>query len=459
MTTRFCFYGRVSTEDLQDEDASRGWQLRAARKLIDGVGDIVAEYFDVGYSRSLPWHRRPEADRLLNDLQNPERGWEAVVIGEPHRAFYGNHYSLVFPRFVNTQVDLWVPGVGRVDPDSEAHDMLMSVFGGMAKGERNRIKLRVKTAMADMTEREGRFLGGRPPYGYRLGDAGPHPNPEKAAAGIRLHRLELDPATAPVVARIFEEYLAGAGLRAIARGLADDGIASPAAYDQERNRHRLGRGWAYTAVRAILTNERYTGRQVWGRQPRVERLLDPAAPQDGYITVQRWAPGPDWRRSAGIVHEPIVDEVTFSRVQTLMSKKGADRCRSSRSPRNGTPYLFAGRVLCGVCGRHMAGHRSGSRLGYRCRLRDDYALPEGDEHPLSVWLPERRLVVATFEWLDELFSPANREQVLAQIAAPSPEAQGEGGDASAELADIERRIERLVDAVENGVLGNDEVSR
>lgn len=92
----------------------------------------------------------------------------------------------------------------------------MSVFGGMSKGERDRIKVRVRSAMAAQTQVEGRFLGGRPPYGYRIVDAGSHPNPAKAADGRRLHRLDLDPATAPIVERIFREYLAGRGLYAIA---------------------------------------------------------------------------------------------------------------------------------------------------------------------------------------------------------------------------------------------------
>lgn len=74
---------------------------------------------------------------------------------------------------------------------------------------------------------EGRFLGGRPPYGYRLADAWPHPNPAKAADGKRLHKLEPDPDTAWVVQRISAEYLAGRGLFAIAEGLTRDQIASP----------------------------------------------------------------------------------------------------------------------------------------------------------------------------------------------------------------------------------------
>jgi hypothetical protein len=38
----------------------------------------------------------------------------------------------------------------------------MSVSGGMSKGERNRIKIRVRPAMASHAQLEGHFLGGRP---------------------------------------------------------------------------------------------------------------------------------------------------------------------------------------------------------------------------------------------------------------------------------------------------------
>jgi hypothetical protein len=130
----------------------------------------------------------------------------------------------------------------------------MSVFGGMSKGERNRIKIRVRTAMAAQAKDEGRFLGGRPPYGYLLADAGPHPNPAKAADGKRLHKLDLDPYAAPVVRRIFAEFIAGPGFYAIAEGLTRDGIPSPSAHDPDRNRHRCGIAWKKFAVRAILIN-------------------------------------------------------------------------------------------------------------------------------------------------------------------------------------------------------------
>jgi site-specific DNA recombinase len=87
----FAFYGRVSTEDQQDPESSRAWQLSLSRQLIEPArGRIVEEFFDIGDSRSIPWKRRPEANRLLTSLRDRSRGFGAVVIGEPHRAFDGN---------------------------------------------------------------------------------------------------------------------------------------------------------------------------------------------------------------------------------------------------------------------------------------------------------------------------------------------------------------------------------
>jgi site-specific DNA recombinase len=40
-----------------------------------------------------------------------------------------------------TRVELWVPEIGgAVDADSEAHDLVMSLFGGLSKAERRRVE-------------------------------------------------------------------------------------------------------------------------------------------------------------------------------------------------------------------------------------------------------------------------------------------------------------------------------
>ena len=51
-----------------------------------------------------------------------------------------------------------------------------------AQSEREitRTKIRVRTAMATQTRDRVRYLGSRPPYVYRLADAGPHPDKAQA---------------------------------------------------------------------------------------------------------------------------------------------------------------------------------------------------------------------------------------------------------------------------------------
>ena len=55
---RFVFYGRVPTEDHQDPVTSRARQRDQAGALVAGHGQIVAELFDIGQSRTLAWARR-----------------------------------------------------------------------------------------------------------------------------------------------------------------------------------------------------------------------------------------------------------------------------------------------------------------------------------------------------------------------------------------------------------------
>ena len=127
-------------------------------------------------------------------------------------------------------------------------------------------RYRTTAAMKAQARDQGRYLGGRPPYGYRLVDAGPHPNTAHARWGRRLQRLDPDPQTSVHVRWMFGERLAGRSVAGIARALNDAGVACPSGADPDRNPHRRGDGWRVPTVAAILANPRYTGRQVWNRQ-------------------------------------------------------------------------------------------------------------------------------------------------------------------------------------------------
>src|SRR5205814_1651714 len=103
-------------------------------------------------------------------------------------------------------------------------------------------------AMRAQAGEQGRYLGGRPPYGYRLVDAGPHPKAAHARWGRRARRLDPDPATAPTVSWMFAQRLAGHGVASIARELNHRGVACPSRVDPGRNRHRSGEGWTLRTV-------------------------------------------------------------------------------------------------------------------------------------------------------------------------------------------------------------------
>jgi len=442
---RFAFYGRVSTEDQQDPTSSKNWQLARSQQIIDQVGgEIVSEFFDIGQSRSLPWKRRPEATRLLSTFSNPSRGFDAVVIGEPQRAFYGNQFGLTFPVFVHYGVGLWVPEVGgAIDPGSDAHDLVMSLYGGMSKGERNRIKTRVRSAMAAQAAIEGRYLGGRPPYGYRLGDAGAHPNPGKAAIGQRLHVLEPDPDAAPVVERIYTEFAGGLGFHLIAEGLNLDDIPSPSAHDPARNRHRAsGRGrWAKSAVRAILLNPRYTGHEVWNKQRKDEVLLDVEDVALGHETKMRWNPASEWIWSNEPTHPPLVPRELFDAAQAMFTRT---KVAATRQPAPGRSYVLAGLMCCDVCGRRMQGQWNHGRAYYRCRYRDDYPVGEA-EHPKSVYVKEDLVIPHLDEWIGTLFEPDEIDRTCATLSAAGTPGEGQQerlDQLKAEIAECDRKLAR-----------------
>jgi DNA invertase Pin-like site-specific DNA recombinase len=389
---RFVFYGRVSTEDWQDPESSRARQLQQAVMLVAGRGMIVAEFFDAGESRVLPWARRPQAAALVAQLADPDRGWDAIVVGEYERAFYGSQYASMAPLFEHYGVQLWMPEAGgRVDFASEHDEQAMTMLGLSSKREVTRTSIRVRTAMAVQTREQGRYLGGRPPYGYRLGDAGPHPNKAHAAWGRRAHRLEPDPATAHVVRWIFAQRLAGHSVARIARALNDAGVPCPSASDPGRNPHRPGTGWTLGTVTTILANPRYTGHQVWNRQRTDKDLADPGDVSLGHKSVQRWNLPDGWVISKRPAHTALVSEAGFIAAQDVSAARGP-------SPRTGPGgpgkrrYLLSGLLVCGLCGRRMESAWSNGRPAYRCRHGHTTAAKPDPGRPKKAYVREDRIL-------------------------------------------------------------------
>jgi DNA invertase Pin-like site-specific DNA recombinase len=382
---RFAFYGRMSTSEFQDAVTSRAWQRSVSEELVEGFGAIRVEFFDEGCSRRWSWSDRPAASALLAAAEDPNREFDAVVVGEYERAFYGDQFRQAVARLSAAGVQVWLPEAGGpVELDSPVHQALMVLLGAQAQREVVRARHRVLAAMRVQTRVQGRFLGGRPPYGYRLVEAGPHPNAMHARWGRRLHVLEPDPVTAPWVEWIFTERARGRSVASLVRELNDRGVPCPSSADPGRNGHRSGERWIVRTVAMILENPRYTGRQVWNRQSTQGHGSGGRVSGRGSGAV-RSNPVEEWEVSEHLTHRPLVDDVTFLAVQGM---------RTARTTKDGETrhYVLAGLVTCGVCGRRMDAHWVHGRAGYRCRHGYSSAAPRPADAPRNVYMREDRLL-------------------------------------------------------------------
>jgi site-specific DNA recombinase len=181
---RFAFYDRTSTTRHQDRVSSQGWQRDMADELIAGHGQVVAAYFDAGTSRRIPWGQRPQAARLIAAISGPEPAIDAIVVGEYERAFTGTQFNSLYTWCARHGIQLWLPETGGpVDLSNRDHRALLALLATQSQREVLRARQRVLAAMHNQATQQGRYLGGRPPYGYCLVDAGPHPtSPTPAGA-------------------------------------------------------------------------------------------------------------------------------------------------------------------------------------------------------------------------------------------------------------------------------------
>jgi len=227
--------------------------------------------------------------------------------------------------------------------------------------------------------------GGRPPYGYQLADAGPHPNKAHAAWGRRAHRLEPDPETAPQVAWIFANDCPGTAWP-----------GSPARSTRPGSRARRLPTRSATRIAAAELGRctqsarswpipRYTGRQVWNRQRTDSDLVDPANTGLGHRAVQRWNRPEGWVISTRPAHPAILSETDYIAAQDLSLRRGPDspaaRC-----------YRLAGLLRRGICGRLLESCWSNGKAAYRCRHGHTSATSPGPARPEDAYIREAQIL-------------------------------------------------------------------
>lgn len=306
---------------------------------------------------------------------------------------------------------------GEVDPSIGTVEELLALLGILSKREIIRARQRSTSAMAAQVRDQGRYEGGRVPYGLVLVDAGPHPNRRDARRGRQLQRFDLDPTQGPVVAWMFAQRRTGASLARITRALNDQGIPCPSAEDRQANPHRTGAEWTLSTVREILANPVYTGHVVWGRASSRYELADPDNAGLGERRTRARADPGSWSISARPVHTALVSEADFIAVQNMRAER-ADTTHI---------YQLKGLLLCVLCGRRFEGHWVNNTPGYRCRHGHSSARDPDTPRAKNAYLREDA-VLAKLPLLHHLLTAAEPATVItgapasaARPVPPSPE--------------------------------------
>jgi site-specific DNA recombinase len=312
MNKRVVIYTRVSTTNQEDnfslssqEDACRTFATTHGWAIVGVERDVAsgANRNRVGLDRALSMIERSEADVLLaHSLDRLSRHQiDVAVIVDRIEAAHGE-LVLVTEDFENSPVGTFIRSARAFAAEVE----LAKITERTARGRRARLD-------------SGKPLAGRwPAFGYIWADE------EKS-------RLELNPDTAPIVRSIFDSYLNGGSLRAIALDLTRRGIPTPSG---------RGQRWSASVVHRILSNPAYAGRYTalqrrWERPARGQPYRCRVATDDEQIVLPDVAPA-------------IVSEEEFTAVQGrfMLNKQHAVR----NNPHPERYLLRTGYVRCGYCG-------------------------------------------------------------------------------------------------------------
>lgn len=140
--------------------------------------------------------------------------------------------------------------------------------------------------------------------------------------------LVIHPEEAAVVRQIFDSYLSGMGVTAIAKMLNSQGIPS-----------RFGNQWGKSGIMRILRNYSYTG-----------NLLLQTTYQENHLTKRtRQNNGEFPKYHITDAHEEIIPLRQFNAVQKEIRRRAEKHTHPGITPNT---YPFTGKLVCAGCGKH-----------------------------------------------------------------------------------------------------------
>ena len=323
---RAALYLRRSTDEHQMESLET--QRENAIGYLPTVGAELALTFEDDAKSRAEFKRRPA---LLSMLSAAKAGKFDILVVRDETRLGGDTFrtGVILQDLLDAGVRVLYYATGEeVTFDDPTSKVIVAVRSFASELERLKTSQRTFEHL-ERKARRGFNVGGRC-YGYD--------NVEALEGERRLHvDYKINAAEAKVIVHIYEQYVAGVGLRTVVKDLNDRRVPSPKA-------GKRGKGfWGISAIWEMLRRERYLGKLAWGEREKAYRSgtkVRLIRAEDKRTLAQR----PDLR---------IVSEELWQAAQTRIAKNKRQNS-GKRAPEGRPPkYLLSGFARCAICGGSM----------------------------------------------------------------------------------------------------------
>ena len=297
-------YVRVSTDD--QTELSPDTQVNKIREYAKNHGYYVPDefiYHDDGISgRSVK--KRLGFNQMIASAKEDPRPFDAILVWKFSRFARNREDSIVYKSMLKKR-GIDVISVSEDVGDDKMSILIESLIEAMDEYYSVNLSEEVVRGMTEKVRR-GQAVS-IPPLGYRI---------EKG-------KFYIDEKTAPLVRRIFDEYLHGKPARAIAMGLNRDGY-----------RTRRGNPFENRTVQYILENPVYGGFIRWDIDGKGSRGFY----RDGKATIVKGE------------HEPYFDPQTYALIQEHLAEQQKQHQKYMRHSSQTNIFELRGLVRCSACG-------------------------------------------------------------------------------------------------------------
>ncbi len=327
-TIHTAFYIRLSVEDNKNRGNSIEHQQMLLKNFVavNPEFQVVKTYIDNGKTGTN--FERPAFQEMLQDIEAGKI--QCVIVKDLSRLGRnyidtGYYIQSYFPSYKVRFIAL----SENFDTEKEdSNNILLPVLNMINESYAIDASKKVREQAArDM--RAGKFIGARPPYGYKK-------SPDNC------HKLIIDEETAPVVRQIFQWVLEDVSLEKMALMLNESGILTPSFYGKEKglisSKKLIGQGyWNTFTIIHIIENETYTGDMVQGKSTKIGKKQVRTDKKD-WIVVKN-------------THKAIISKETFEKAQQCRAEIAKKSKSKSKIPY--TQNVLKGKIYCKYCGKNL----------------------------------------------------------------------------------------------------------